>query len=1288
MSVTNVSIPKPKNWQDFETRTRMLFAYVLNDPNTQQNGRSGQKQHGVDIYGNRDKRSECLVGIQCKKKFDRSVTEKELRAELEKAKSFKPPISEFILVTTAPRDAKIQEVARLITAELAGTDRPIGVFVWGWDDIEEQAVQHPEVWKAFDPTYNQYVERSYEDLKLTILSLKQSLDEQLGTETRSPLRSETDVKSDQGDNNTPRHGKITTLQCLVDDGHAKVALAQLLKLKGDEWRDATASERFRLLVSIASAKLKLGAYTEAGQILLDAYPECPEHKNAQINRAKGHLLTNNHREAVKLARELLGKPEVSADAAETLIQALIPEPTCDDPLSEIPEALRESEKVLVARICFMRARDNPGWAALAKAGVKKFPDSRLLRLFSAEGVLDGITRTSRDAIAGGILQNVTAAEFDNAVEELSLQARDAIEKGYCLLPSTAQNAALALRLTEDLPTAKDILDAAITQHPDDESLRLQRSIIAYSENDFATVVATLPKKPSHPEGISILANTLVATNRPGDALSLLNETNDSGLPRHVRLCLLTARVRAYVQRGEKGLATDIMAQRVVTEPRNLSLRCLQIRTYRMVADEDAANKAFAEALGIVTDETSLRSRLQLSFEAKRLSHHDAIVDLLNRRVTTDRESDALKMLIGAAIDARRWVTAREIMASASVGVRDRLWFKKAEAILAIDTGDLTADEKIARCLELCPNDVELVLVRIGIWQRSGREGEIADLLNQLDLTKLEGRPEARIRIGTCIVRYGDPGIGLHFAYKVLLDNWNVAQAHLTYQGLIFMTDNVSAAMPEATAVAEGTVVCLEIDGQERRYRIENEHYPVFGDERLDYDNDLAKVLIGKRVGDTFNLQEGLGSQAVKVCWIKHIYLDAFHCSLEQFNERFLRADGLIRLKVDSDAADPFADIRAITKARAEVGQRILDEYRTKNLPLAFAAALLGKDPLDAWSGLPSDGIKFHLCRGTLLEREEAVQVIKQHGRKGCVVDAITLSIIRRLGLENAVISVCGALHTTQSVIDLLAFRAFEAAEGVGKKQGHIGWRNERLWVEEFSEEVLKNAAEERAKEISWARRNLAIVPAMPKDDFSQSTRTLAGRLGQKILDPATAADGNGLLLLSEDMGFRIWAADTFKVFATWLQPVLMVARAEGNLNAEQYSEAVNTFALSGHIFISLDHNCLLYQARKNNFEITDQMARLLSTAGGPMAELSTNSRVLSTFIDTLWQECPDALKVKRLASECFVAMTNSREEDQRQIVGLIVHQLRKNKALMYGHALAWLIGHSIGLPCLDELLRT
>ena len=57
---------------------------------------------------------------------------------------------------------------------------------------------------------------------------------------------------------------------------------------------------------------------------------------------------------------------------------------------------------------------------------------------------------------------------------------------------------------------------------------------------------------------------------------------------------------------------------------------------------------------------------------------------------------------------------------------------------------------------------------------------------------------------------------------------------------------------------------------------------------------------------------------------------------------------------------------------------------------------------------------------------------------------------------------------------------------MGKKQGYIGWRDNQIVVEEFSDEVLKNAANERAKELSWARATVAVAPAMPKTDFSET----------------------------------------------------------------------------------------------------------------------------------------------------------------------------------------------------------
>jgi tetratricopeptide (TPR) repeat protein len=169
-SLFNISLPKPKDWQDFERKTRELFACVLADPNAQMNGRSGQPQNGVDIWGYRNEDRSILVGVQCKKSGD-EIEIAELEAELEKAKGFRPLISEFILATTAPRDTKIQRIARELTERLSRAGRPIRVAVWGWEDLEEQAAKYADAWKAFDPTYNPFAEQSANRIERRLESL-------------------------------------------------------------------------------------------------------------------------------------------------------------------------------------------------------------------------------------------------------------------------------------------------------------------------------------------------------------------------------------------------------------------------------------------------------------------------------------------------------------------------------------------------------------------------------------------------------------------------------------------------------------------------------------------------------------------------------------------------------------------------------------------------------------------------------------------------------------------------------------------------------------------------------------------------------------------------------------------------------------------------------------------------------------------------------------------------------------------------------------------------------------
>lgn len=127
--------PIPKSWDEFETVMWDLLRGKWQDPHTARNGRQGQSQDGVDIYGQRNGAGG-YIGVQCKLR-DRNgkVTLPEIKDEIQKAEGFKPPLKEFHVATTAPRDAKLQEAIRLLSDERRQSGQ-FAVYIQFWDEIE------------------------------------------------------------------------------------------------------------------------------------------------------------------------------------------------------------------------------------------------------------------------------------------------------------------------------------------------------------------------------------------------------------------------------------------------------------------------------------------------------------------------------------------------------------------------------------------------------------------------------------------------------------------------------------------------------------------------------------------------------------------------------------------------------------------------------------------------------------------------------------------------------------------------------------------------------------------------------------------------------------------------------------------------------------------------------------------------------------------------------------------------------------------------------------------------
>ena len=150
--IAPTQLKKPSNWQDFEKLCKLLWGEIWDCPDTiKRHGRQGQNQHGVDVYAFVEKYGG-YCGIQCKGKDDYTqaqLTESEIDAEIEKAKTFEPELKLLVFATTANKDAKIEGYIRKKDVENRGN----GLFkvdIASWEDIVDQL-------ERYRTTYNWYV---------------------------------------------------------------------------------------------------------------------------------------------------------------------------------------------------------------------------------------------------------------------------------------------------------------------------------------------------------------------------------------------------------------------------------------------------------------------------------------------------------------------------------------------------------------------------------------------------------------------------------------------------------------------------------------------------------------------------------------------------------------------------------------------------------------------------------------------------------------------------------------------------------------------------------------------------------------------------------------------------------------------------------------------------------------------------------------------------------------------------------------------------------------------------
>ena len=139
--------PKPKSEDEFEDIVLDALKIRWADPNATRNGRRGQRQNGVDIYGKPYHLNGGVSGAQCKNSL--KATLQIVKREVEKATTFEPPLLEYLFVVAADRDVDLQQLVRLHFKE---SPAPFAVEIAFWDDIIHSIAEQPDLIRKHWPT--------------------------------------------------------------------------------------------------------------------------------------------------------------------------------------------------------------------------------------------------------------------------------------------------------------------------------------------------------------------------------------------------------------------------------------------------------------------------------------------------------------------------------------------------------------------------------------------------------------------------------------------------------------------------------------------------------------------------------------------------------------------------------------------------------------------------------------------------------------------------------------------------------------------------------------------------------------------------------------------------------------------------------------------------------------------------------------------------------------------------------------------------------------------------------
>ena len=945
---TGIEIPKPLDWQDFQRKSVVLFRCLIEDARLQEWGLGGQLQNGIDLLGCRNENPNRPVGVQCRR-IETQLTPTKMRTDVEEARAIQPPLVEFIFATTAKRDRKIQQEALSITQELIKSGWTCRVVVMAWEDLQLEVARHPLALKAFFPQaypdsatrhdVDAAVDRGTgvikRDLHQQTTTLLERLDEFRDSRKIVAASYDPDLDPDAAAEPAALHTRITVLRELINNGRTRTAIKQLQTLLA---QDGTLPPyaRYRVIANIGAAHFYADRPKNAHESFSIALALRPDDPKAQVNMAYAELSLGQCAEAISIAKRILAQQPSNASAASILIQALKDNQSVTDPFALVPAAARGHAEVVSAAIIFLRRRNDISWFKVAADAAMAHPANVMLRQFAAEAVIQPIV-ADQEILLGKPIDPSVFQRVSAAADQLHAIWQDYVNTEEVTSDSIvplAHNCAIALRFCDRSETAARLLDRTIETVGLDPELVRTRVLLHLHADEESQALALIGSEPDEP-ALALMAAEITTSNDPAAAMERLGRIRVGDLPCELQPVAHELAAQLAISLNAKPEFDAAMQRLTLSQHSTTTVRLLQARAVKAglvshpasstaatnevashpqsidededIDDDDDTGLALppspelAPFVEHVIDQDAALTFVERIQAAVYLEHHGACEvasDLLHGRVALDRDTIGLRTYLAASVGANLTARAESILGSIPEPLLDLPHYLRAAATLYWNIGDARrAAPMIARLSDASPQRLDLLLWHIDALLRLDDNKTIRKLLAAPVETTVTGSVKQCARLVRALATFGQPERGLAVAYRQLAKNRDDPAAWLSFMSMILgPRDEAADSLLSQTVSGDYAIEIVDPDGVIRRFVIEVDDVV----QKLERDaipptHPIALAVQGLKPGDTFLWPRTNASATVKS--VKHKYLDAFHATLAQFNERFPTAKGFQQIKV-------------------------------------------------------------------------------------------------------------------------------------------------------------------------------------------------------------------------------------------------------------------------------------------------------------------------------------------------------------------------------------------------------